>query len=145
MSAVTRLTRPPDRGSVTVWLAMASFVMIVTVGLAVDLTGQVHAQQHARDVAAQAARTGGQQISAPQAVSGLDVQASPGQAVQAAQAYLDSSDVSGTVSFVDGTTLVVTTSDTYETKFLSIVGVGSMRVSGSAEARIVRVVGGLEQ
>ena len=40
---------PRDRGSVTIWLALASFVMIVLVGVAVDLSGQVYAQQHARD------------------------------------------------------------------------------------------------
>jgi Flp pilus assembly protein TadG len=44
--------------------------MIVLVGLAVDLGGQVHAQQHARAVADQAARTGGQQLDAAVAVRG---------------------------------------------------------------------------
>ena len=55
------------------------------------------------------------------------------------------SDVTGTVSIQGGTTLVVTTRDTYDTKFLSIVGLGSMTVSGRAEARIIRSVGGVEQ
>ena len=32
-----------ERGSITVWLALSSFVMIFLVGLAVDLGGQVHA------------------------------------------------------------------------------------------------------
>ena len=44
--------------------------MIILVGLAVDLGGQVHAQQHARDVAAQAARAGGQQLQAGRAIRG---------------------------------------------------------------------------
>ena len=145
MRALSAFTRRPDRGSVTVWLALSSFVMVVLVGLAVDLTGQVHAQQRARDVAAQAARVGGQQLNASQAVRGLSAQASPTQAVRAAQLYLNASDVTGTVGIVNGTTLVVSTTDIYQPKFLSIVGLGSMRVSGKAEARLVRAVGGIER
>ena len=70
-----------ERGSVTVWLALASFVMIVVVGLAVDLTGQVHAQQRARDLAAQAARVGGQQINTPRAIRGLGLETNAAGAV----------------------------------------------------------------
>lgn len=147
MRAAHHAQLPPrrDRGSVTVWLALTSFVMIVLVGLAVDLTGQVHAQQRARDIAAQAARTGGQQLNVATAIRGLGVQVNPVQAVNAAQTYLAGSEVSGSASIVNGTTLVVTTTDTYQTKFLSIIGLGSMRVSGKAEVRIVRAVGGVEQ
>ena len=72
-----RLRAEPDRGSVIVWLATAGFAMIVLVGLAVDLSGQVYAQQHARDVAAQAARAGGQQLQAPIAVRGQGAVTSP--------------------------------------------------------------------
>ena len=142
--AQARLRRR-DRGSVTAWLALASFIMVVMVGLAVDLGGQVHAQQRARDVAAQAARTGGEQVVAPSAVRGLGVQVNGAQAVTAARAYLSSAGVTGTVSIVSGTTLVVTTTDTYNTKFLSIIGLSSMPVAGRAEARLVRVVQGGEQ
>jgi hypothetical protein len=47
-----------ERGSVSIWIATSGLVMIILVGLAVDLGGQVHAQQHARDVAAQAVPRG---------------------------------------------------------------------------------------
>jgi hypothetical protein len=62
-----------QRGSVSIWLVTTGFAMIVLVGLAVDLGGQVHAQQHARAVADQAARTGGQQLDAAVAVRGETV------------------------------------------------------------------------
>ena len=139
--------RPADseRGSVSVWLATASVVMIILVGVVVDLAGQVHAQQHTRNVANQAARVAGQQINAPVAIRGQGVQATASQAVSAAQTYLNASDVTGTASIVNGNTIKVTTSSTYNTKFLSIIGLGSMRVTGQAEARIVRVVGGVSQ
>lgn len=145
MTSPRRRQTDRERGSVSVWLASASVVMIMLVGVVVDLAGQVHAQQHARDVAAQAARVAGQQINAPAAIRGQGVRANPAQAVSAAQAYLNSSDVSGTASIVDGTTIIVNTSATYNTKFLSIIGLGSMRVTGHAEARITRVVGGTPQ
>jgi Flp pilus assembly protein TadG len=135
-----------ERGSVTVWLALASFVMIVLVGVAVDLSGQVYAQQHARDIAAQAARTAGQQIDAAQGVRGAGAQTNPTQAVAAAKAYIAAAGMSGDATITGGgTTITVTVLDTYETKFLSIVGLERLRVTGSAETRVVRVVGGVER
>ena len=138
-----RLSRR-DRGSVTIWLALSSFVMIVLVGVAVDLSGQVYAQQHARDIAAQAARTAGQQIDAAQGVRGIAAQTNTTQAIAAAKSYIAAAGLTGDAS-VTGTTITVTVSDTYETKFLSIIGLQSMRVTGTAETRVVRVVGGVER
>ena len=136
----------PDRGSVTIWLALASFVMIVLVGVAVDLSGQVYAQQHARDIAAQAARTAGQQIDAARGVRGVGAQTNTTQAIAAAKTYIASCGLSGDATITGGgTTITVTVADTYETKFLSIIGVTSLRVTGSAETRVVRVVGGVER
>lgn len=133
-----------DRGSITLWFVLSCFAMIIIVGLAFDLGGQVHAEQRAQAVAAQAARAGGQQINAPQAIRGLGVETSPGRSAAAARAYLRSAGVSGSVS-VRGTTLVVTTSDSYQTKFLSIIGLGTLTGHGKAEARIVRVLNGNER
>jgi hypothetical protein len=119
--------------------------MILGVGIAVDLTGQVHAQQHARDVAFQAARVGGQQLEGGSAIRGEGAQANAHQAAVAAQTYLASTDMTGTVSVPGGDVVVVRTDDVYETKFLSIIGLSSMRVSGEGEARVARAVGGVEQ
>lgn len=140
-----RLSRR-DRGSVTIWLALASFVMIVLVGVAVDLSGQVYAQQRARDLAAQAARTAGQQIDAARGVRGVAATTDTTKAITAAKAYLAAAGVSGdAVVTGGGATITVTVVDAYETKFLSIVGLQSLRVTGTAETRVVRVVGGVER
>lgn len=137
------LLRDRDRGSVTIWLALASFAMIVLVGLAVDLSGQVYAQQRAQDVARQAARVAGQQVDPSQAVHGTTAQADTVQAVAAARVYLTSAGVEGSVTVSDGGTSVrVTTTATYQTKFLSIIGIQTLQVSGSSDAQIVRVVNG---
>jgi hypothetical protein len=134
-----------ERGSVSSWLVTSTFVMIIGVGIAVDLTGQVHAQQHARDVAFQAARAGGQQLQGGSAIRGEGLRADARQAAIAAQTYLAASDMTGTVSVPGGDRVVVRTSDVYETQFLSFIGLTSMRVSGEGEARVVRAVGGVEQ
>jgi len=59
-----------ERGSISIWLAVSSFVMMMLVGLAVDLGGQVHAKQRAHNIAAEAARTGGEQVQAAPAIKG---------------------------------------------------------------------------
>jgi len=135
-----------DNGSVTIWLALASFVMIVLVGVAVDLSGKVYAQQHARDIAAQAARTAGQQIDASRGVRGIGAQTNTAQAIAAAKSYIAAAGMEGDATVTGGgTTITVSVVDTYETKFLSIIGLTSLRVTGSAETRVVRVVGGVER
>jgi Flp pilus assembly protein TadG len=135
-----------DKGSVTIWLALASFVMIVLVGVAVDLSGQVYAQQHARDIAAQAARTAGQQIDASLGVRGIGAQTNTAEAIAAATSYIAAAGLEGDTSVTGGgTTITVRVVDTYETKFLSIIGLTRFRVTGSAETRVVRVVGGAER
>ena len=89
-------TRPDDRGSISIWLATSSFVMLVLVGLAVDLGGQVHAKERAHDIAAEAARAGGEQLQAAPAVQGRYVAVDTASARQAAQQYLDAAGVNGT-------------------------------------------------
>lgn len=135
--------RPDERGSVSAWMALASFAMITVVGLAVDLGGQVHAQQRAHDVAAQAARTGAQEVLAAPAVQGRYARIDTAAARQSAQAYLSAAGVRGTVTVQGGNRILVTTRDTYPTKFLGIIGIGKVTVHGEATAHLVRSLGGV--
>ena len=137
--------RKRERGSVSLWMVTAAMAMIILAGLAVDLGGQVLTRQHASNVAAQAARAGGQQLQASRAIRGEGVRTDPARAVAAARAYLAASDVTGTVQLSGGTTLVVHTAATYPTKLLSIIGIERLSVTGSAESRIVRAVDGVER
>lgn len=145
MAITTSTDVDRERGSLSIWLATASLVMIVLVGLAVDLGGQVHTQQRARDIAAQAARVGGEQVLAGPAIRGQGVQVDTGAAKSAARDYLAAAGVPGSATITGGNTLVVTTTDTYQTTFLSIIGLSQMTVTGHASARIVRAVEGVEQ
>ncbi|MBD3784481.1 MAG: pilus assembly protein [Micrococcales bacterium] len=137
--------RRPEEGSVSIWLVTTGFAMIVLVGLAVDLGGQVHAQQHARAVAAQAARAGGQQLDAPAAVRGDAVRTDTQLAARAARTYLTAAGVTGNVTVTGGTTVTVDVTDTYRTTFLGVIGLSTLTVSGHGTARTTRSVGGIEQ
>ena len=137
--------RHNERGSISVWVVAATIVMMTLVGLAVDLGGQVHAQQRAHDVAAQAARAGGQQVEAAPAVEGRYVALDTAAARRAAEQYLAAAGVEGTVTITGGTTLVVRVTDIYEPTFLSMVGIGDLTVTGDASARLIRTTGGVER
>lgn len=137
--------RTDERGSVTVWIALASFVMMALVGLAVDLGGQVHAQQRAHDLAAQAARAGGEQVQAAPAIQGRYARIDTAAARVAAQDYLDAAGVNGTVSITGGDTIRVTVTDAYDPRFLPFLGIKQLDVTGTASARLVRTLGGAEQ
>jgi Flp pilus assembly protein TadG len=140
-----RTARDRERGSVSLWMVTAAMAMIILVGLAVDLGGQVLTRQHVANVAAQAARVGGQQLQASRAIRGQGVRTDPALAAAAARAYLAASDVVGTVQLHGSTAVIVETSATYHTKFLGVIGIDRLPVTGSAESRIVRAVQGVER
>ena len=134
-----------ERGSITLWMVTASFAMMMLVGLAVDLGGQVHAQQRARNIAAQAARVGGQEVLAPPAAQGQYLAISAAPARVAAEQYLTAAGVDGTVTINSGTTITVKVTDSYQPRFLTILGITHLAVTGTATARIVRTLGGTEE
>ena len=68
-----------------------------------------------------------------------------GAAKSAARDYLAAAGVSGSTTIQGGHTLVVTTTDTYQTTFLGIIGLNRLSVTGHASARIVRAVGGMQR
>lgn len=141
---MTRITRD-ERGSISIWLATSSFVMMMLVGLAVDLGGQVHAQQRAHDIAAQAARAGGQRVEAAPAIEGRFLSVDTAAARSAAKAFLAAAGFEGTVVITGGDTITVTVTDAYSPKFLGIIGIGDLDVTSEASARVVRTLGGTEQ
>lgn len=137
--------RGGERGSISVWLVLSSFVMMMLVGLTVDLGGQVHAKQRAHNIAAEAARTGGERVQAAPAITGDQVAVDTSAARGAAQAYLAASGVTGTVTITGGDTITVDVTDTYTPKFLTVIGIRDLTVTSTATARLVRSLGGNEQ
>ena len=132
-----------ERGSVSVWMITTALTMMLCVGLAVDLGGQVHAKQRTQAIAAEAARAGGQQLQASVAVRGDAAVVDPTSAIAAAKAYLAAvPDVTGTVTLASGGRVEVATQSVYATKILSMIGVTALPVTGHAEVQINRVLEG---
>lgn len=135
-----------ERGSVTVWMVLIVMVLTMVIGIAVDLSGQVNAKRRAGDVAAQAARAAGQQIS-PDAylADGRSVELAVAKAKASAVDYIEAAGMTGSARVESGTELVVQTETTYRPIFLSAVGIGDLTVTGSASIRVVRVADGKER
>lgn len=136
-----RARRWQDRGGVTVFVAVCVVALIGIIGVAVDGGGKMRATERADHVAGEAARAGGQAIDPAAAISGDSIVVKPQDAVAAAQAYLHSVGATGTVSVsADGKTLTVRTTSAYATKFLPVVGIGSMPVTGHGSATLLHGV-----
>lgn len=140
-----RTAAASDRGSVTVFTVLIAAVVLIMTGLAVDVSGQIHAMQEARSVAREAARAGAQQVQAGPAMRGVGAVSDTAGAVPAANAYLAAAGVSGAAALTGATTVRVEVTATYQTRFLGVIGVGSLSANGSGEARITRSLEGVEQ
>ncbi|MCX4429576.1 pilus assembly protein TadG-related protein [Streptomyces mirabilis] len=133
--------RRDDRGGVTVFVAVCVVALIGIIGVAVDGGSKMRATERADYIAGEAARAGGQAIDPAQAVTGNTIVVNPQDAQAAAQAYLRTADATGTVSVSgDGKTLTVTVTDSYDTKFLPVVGIGSLAVTGHGKATLLHGV-----
>jgi Flp pilus assembly protein TadG len=136
--------RRDERGSISVWMIASAIALIGIAGIGTDLSGQVHTKQHAQDVAAQAARVGAEQVSGD-VVSGTQASVNFAAARFAAQQYLHAAGLTGSVSVVNGTTIEVKTSETYDTTFLGLLSISHLKVTGDATAQLIRTEGGVAQ
>ena len=134
-----------EQGSISVMAILIAATVVVMMGLAVDVSGHVHAMHEARSVAREAARTGGQHVNVPTAVRGEGVVANPGEAAAAANTYLAAAGTAGSATVTGPTTIRVSVTSTYPTRFLSVIGISTLTSTGQADARITRVVDGVEQ
>lgn len=139
---MSSVRRRDERGSVTVWLAMFSLVVLVMIGLVVDGGGKVRTQQRAQDLAAQAARIAGEQLQPDLAISGQAALVQTSQARRAAQTYLTAAGVTGTIIIRANRTITVQVADHYQPVFLNLIGVGRLDVTATATAQINRVLEG---
>ena len=131
-----------ERGSVTLWGVLIALVLVTVIGITVDLTGQVNAQQRAHNLAQQAGRTAANQVQGSQIMRGQSPQIDASAARTAAQGYLAAAGVEGTVQITGPTTLSVRVTVSYQPKFLGAVGIGPKTVSGDATIQLSRVVNG---
>lgn len=96
-----------DRGSVSALVAVVALGLVMVAGLAYDGGQIVAAQGIARDIAANAARAGAQEVDLDELRATGNAQLDPEAAAAAAQAYLADTGHEGTVD-VAGPTVTVT-------------------------------------
>lgn len=136
------LTGRRERGGIAPMVAILAAVMLLATALVIDLSSRVQTVSRAQTVAQEAARAGGQQI-APDAILGRDTGLDTTKAAAAARSYLRQSGHGGTVT-VNGSTVVVTTTQTWSPVFLGAVGVGPAQITGTATIDTRRAQNGQE-
>ncbi|GAA0409256.1 hypothetical protein GCM10009541_60470 [Micromonospora gifhornensis] len=129
-----------DAGRVSIFLAIALVGVLAIIGMAFDGAGQLRTLQRAENLAAEAARAGGQAIDLATAIEGGPKQINRPQARRAVADYLAAAGASGhTVNFpvVDGETQIrVRVSVTYSRAMLGLFGFSNtVTVTGEATAR----------
>ncbi|MEU4639817.1 hypothetical protein [Micromonospora sp. NPDC023814] len=129
-----------DEGRVSVFLAVAMVGILAVIGMAFDGAGQLRTLQRADNLAAEAARAGGQAIDRATAIEGGPTRINRPQARRAVADYLAAAGAAGhTVSFpvVDGETRVrVRVTVTHHRSMLGLFGFDeTVTVSGEATAR----------
>ena len=142
----TSRTLHDERGSaLSTGAVLLVTVFTLILGIAVDLSGQVQTKRQANDVAAQAARIAGQQLDADRFLdSGGRIRLSSSAARKAAQDYIEHAGMTGTVT-IDGTEITVTATAQYNPVILPIVGIKTLPVTATADARAVRALDGTER
>lgn len=137
--------RRDEHGSTSLFFVVIVIALFAVTGLVVDGGGKIRALQDANSIANEAARAGGQALRAAPAVEGSGAVIEPQAARQAAQTYLNTAGVNGTVDIVNGTRLRVTVTTHYDPVFLDLIGAGGrMTTTGTAEVRLVRGIDGEE-
>lgn len=127
-----------DEGRVSLLIAVVVPALLFLVAAVVDGGGQVRAMQLADNIAAQAARTAGQQIDFPQAITGGIKVVDPQRATIAAEQYLRAAGATGTVTISpDRQNITVTAHVVYQPIMLGAFGRGPVKVGGQSTAQLV--------
>nr|MDT0661192.1 hypothetical protein [Micromonospora sp. DSM 115978] len=131
-----------DTGRVSLFFAVSLTGLLVIIGLTFDGAGRLQAAQRAANVAAEAARTGGQAIDVGSAIAGGEKVLDEAAAEQAVVSYLG--DVDGAeladVSFDEPgeQDITVVVAIDYDTLFLDLFGFpDTIEVTGTATARLL--------
>jgi Flp pilus assembly protein TadG len=132
-SRVRRL-REDQNGRVTAFVVILVTAVLLFSGLVLDGGLALAAKVRAMGEAQEAARSGAQQIDLTTYRANGTLRLNPQDADTAAHDYLTVAGHNGTVSVVDNTVIVSVTID-QPTQLLGLVGIGSITVTGTGQAR----------
>ncbi|HUC56238.1 MAG TPA: pilus assembly protein TadG-related protein [Streptosporangiaceae bacterium] len=124
-----------DRGALTLMLAAFMIVLLALAGLVIDGGRKLNATETAYAVAQEAARAGAGVVNTSEAYRSGTYAVDIPQARAAAAAYLTNAGYEGSVS-ASGDSITVTVTITQPTAVLSLIGIDSMTVKGSAVASL---------
>ena len=124
------------RGSITLMLAAMFVGLLALFGIVVDGGTKLDAAQNADAVAQEAARAGAGRVSQSAAYTTGQFLVDQQQAVAAARAYLAGGGYTGTVVPQGRASIRVTVTITKPTQVLSLIGINSVRATGSAVASL---------
>ena len=123
-----------ERGTVTVFVTVFMFALLVVAGLVIDGGNMLAARREAANVAESAARAGAQALDETAARSGEGPHLNPMAARRRAEDYLSSGGFRGSVS-VNGDTVVVEVTITQRLFILGVGGRADATVTGRGQAR----------
>ena len=121
-----------DGGMVTVFTALAALALLLMIGLVVDGAGRMRAVGRADRVASEAARAAVEAADTRGTTLTLD----RATATAAAQSYLRSAGLSGTVTVTGPRTVRVTVTVPGQDQILGVIGADGYQVEGTAEATL---------
>ncbi len=127
-----------DIGAVTVWFVVMTLPMLLMAGLVFDGGRVLSERRESLDVAQNAARAGAQAVDTAQ-IRGGSVTVDVGLAEIAASDYLARNGYAGSV-VVSADSVTVTVAQVVPMKMLTMIGITSRTVSGTATARLVQGV-----
>lgn len=122
-----------ERGTLSSFVATIAVALFIVFGLVVDGGAKAQAIRAAQDIAADAVRTAGQQVSTTSVMGGGPATLMGTQAVAAGNAVITSAGATGSVA-VSGQQLSATVSVTRPTVFLGLIGIDTVTGTGTATA-----------
>ena len=120
-----------EAGGITIFVLFLAIAIITVTGLVLDAGGALTDRQRAADLAGQAARTGAD-VLLPTG-TGATPRVDPTGATQAADRFLAAQGLTGTVRATP-TAVTVTVTLHHRTSLLSVTGITSLTITGTATA-----------
>src|SRR2546421_9452763 len=130
-----------DSGQVTPFVVIVTIALIASAGLVLDAGIALSAKVQALDAAQAAARAGAQQLNLTEYREHNIAELDPPRARAAAQGWLSSAGLDGTVTATTET-VTVTVRRTTRTQLLQLVGVRTLSLSATATATAIQGVNG---
>ena len=129
-----------EAGRIGLFYAIVLPGLMMMIGLAADSAGYIQTSQRAENIAAEAARAGGQAIRLPEAINGETKAVDTSRAIQAVRDYLSTAGITqwqATLS-ADGQQLTVTVHVDYDPLVVDIVpGVSTIPVTATVTATLL--------